>query len=147
MASKHAARHTQKTAIRFVPIVAVIVAAAVLICIVVAKRPSQEDRAVEDKPILEVLQDDTSSDDGEAKDSDAISTWINRLNDEQKAELDIAYEASVKDGYKGSLDEWVATEVQAHLNDSGNVVVVLPDGGCGLDIGCGSGGYRCCANM
>ena len=58
-----------------------------------------------------------------------VADWLDKLTDEQQAELDIAYEAASKAGYTGSQEEWIAAEVRAHLDSRGDVVVTLPDGG------------------
>lgn len=76
-----------------------------------------------DRPVAEVLGEDGSGG------GDGIGDWLDSLTDEQLAELDIAFDAAVEEGYQGTKEEWVSREVVAHRDSRGNVVVVLPDGG------------------
>lgn len=55
--------------------------------------------------------------------------WVDSLNDEQKAAIDIAYESSVASGYEGTKEDWIKTEVMAYKDPAGDVRVVMPDGG------------------
>ena len=54
--------------------------------------------------------------------------WLNRLTDEQRAIVDIAYEDSVAAGEKRSKDEWLSDGAVATYDQDGNIVVRLPDG-------------------
>lgn len=72
----------------------------------------------------------TTSDNEDAKSGlpSPKEEWQPVLTDEQNAVIDMAYESSVASGYEGSRDEWLSSEVAAHYNRSGDIVVTMPDG-------------------
>lgn len=72
------------------------------------------------RPLFDVLKDNGF----EGSEDD----WIDYLTDEQKAAIDITFEASVTSGYQGDYEEWLAREVRARTDHKGDLVVVLPDG-------------------
>ena len=114
-------------------VAAVIVAIAVVSVLALRGCTTNQPTAQDEKPASEASQGGTSQTDAQGnqdtKDVADPKEWIEWLDSEQKAELEIAYDASVAEGYEGSLDEWVTTEVQTRLNGNGNIVVTLPDGG------------------
>ena len=61
--------------------------------------------------------------------SGGVNDWLEDLSDEQAAIIDIPFEDAAKSGYTGTREDWVAQEVKASLDSSGNLVVSLPDGG------------------
>lgn len=100
----------------------VIVAVLTMLCVVgLILFQSSHSNSTEDKPLFELLK--------ERGFESASGKWLDSLDDEQRAALDIAYEASVASGFQGSMEEWVSEKLLAHVNHSGDIVVVLPDGG------------------
>lgn len=58
----------------------------------------------------------------------SISEWLDTLNGDEKALLELAYEADVEDGYSNSFEKWIGESVMAHRDADDDVVVILPDG-------------------
>ena len=59
----------------------------------------------------------------------SVAEWLESLDDEQRAALDIAFEQAEAEGYQGDEASWAAREVRARLGSNGDVIVMLPDGG------------------
>lgn len=101
---------------------AVAVVAALAFCAVVLTCCQTSDQnSAGGKPLFALLR--------EAGYPGDATSWVNALADEQKAAIDIAYEADLASGYQGSESDWVSSKVRARYDSSGDVVVILPDGG------------------
>lgn len=59
----------------------------------------------------------------------SLGEWYGELGDDELAAIDIAYEQSVENGWQGTKEEWLASEVNARHDHAGDVLVKLPDGG------------------
>lgn len=127
----HSAKHSQrKNPLKTVLVVVAVVAVISVIGLSLGRHSAPQGGDSVEKPAAETT-DDKGTDVSEQGDKEAVdeSDWAKWLNDEQKAELEIAYEASVADGYRGTYDEWIDSEVQTRVDGNDNVVVMLPDGG------------------
>ena len=102
-------------------LIGVAIGILVLIAVLIAARTLGTKSSNDEKPISSVLSEVGNGTD--------VESWLNELDEDQMAAIDIAYEASVAEGYTGSKEEWVASEVRSYIDSNGQMVVLLPDGG------------------
>lgn len=102
-------------------VIGAVIAAMAVVCVAcVSYCQAAEPDENGNRPLFDVLRDNGF----EGSEDD----WLGELSGEQKAAIDIAYEASVDSGYQGSYNDWLAREVRARTDNNGDLVVVLPDG-------------------